>query len=126
MHISEGSGLDGLRGIREKIKNTIRPLLPFSKIEIQDYAKSKNIPFRQDSTNTDISHPRNFLRHEVIPNWKKQNPSLHSSVQQFTKNINEISDILDYTLNTLAKRVVGETDKGNIILKLDEFTACCR
>ena len=122
MHISEGSGLDGLRGIREKIKNTIRPLLPFSKIEIQDYAKSKNIPFRQDSTNTDISHPRNFLRHEVIPNWKKQNPNLHSSVQQFTKNINEISDILDYTLNTLAKRVVGETDKGNIILKLDEFT----
>jgi len=122
MHLAEGSGLDGLKGIREIIKNTVRPLLPFSKKILETYAIENNILFRNDSSNTDITHPRNFLRHKVIPNWKSQYPNLNSGIQRMTNNINEISEILDYTFKTISERVITKNENGNIILNLTAFT----
>lgn len=122
MHIAEGTGIDGLKGIREIKENIVRPLLPFSKAEIEEYAIKYDVPYNNDSTNMDIAHPRNFLRHKVIPNWQRQFPKLNSAVRDLSANIYEVSEIIDFTLESVSKQVVEHAENRNIIIKLNEFS----
>ncbi|ABV88187.1 tRNA lysidine(34) synthetase TilS [Shewanella pealeana] len=50
----------------------IRPLLDFSKVEIEVYAKQHNISHIEDESNFDDKYDRNFLRLEVIPTLKQR------------------------------------------------------
>lgn len=65
---ARGSGVRGLRGIRQvRSPHLIRPLLPFWRGELEDYARSVGLQYRTDPTNDDLVWARNRLRHEVIP-----------------------------------------------------------
>ncbi len=121
LHIADGSGLDGLRGIREQMKSVIRPMLPFSQKEIELYAAENKIHFRKDSTNDDLSHPRNFLRNKVIPNWKKQTPHLVSSVQNLTENMNETKEVFGFLMKKSIEEYVEFENNERMIIKLDVF-----
>lgn len=121
LHIADGSGVDGLRGIREQMKSVTRPMLPFSRKEIDVYAAENKIHFRKDSTNDDLSHPRNFLRKKVIPNWKQQTPHLVSSFQNLTENMNETKEVLDFLIKKSIDDYVEIESKERMIIKLDEF-----
>ena len=44
----------------------IRPLLSFSKKELEEYCVDNHVPFAIDKTNFDTSILRNKIRHEVI------------------------------------------------------------
>lgn len=64
-----GSGPAGLGGMRRFDRTTrlFRPLLGMSKAEILAALAARQVPFREDSTNTDLRYARNFLRHAVFP-----------------------------------------------------------
>jgi tRNA(Ile)-lysidine synthase len=49
INLNRGTGIRGLTGIKPVFGNIIRPLLFASRIEILDYAGSRNINFREDS-----------------------------------------------------------------------------
>src|SRR5699024_3131848 len=51
INLLRGTGLEGLTGIPEKNGKSIRPLLPFSRKEIQDYAHRHRIKWREDASN---------------------------------------------------------------------------
>ncbi len=57
-------GMTALRPLRGRVA---RPLLPFSKGQISTYALIKELPYQEDSSNTDVSYSRNFVRHVVLP-----------------------------------------------------------
>lgn len=66
--ILRGTGLGGLAGIpRRRSPGICRPLLPFTRSEIQAYAPSAGLRPRIDPTNSDTTYPRNFLRHRTLP-----------------------------------------------------------
>jgi tRNA(Ile)-lysidine synthase len=66
--VCRGTGLRGLAGIpRDRFPGVYRPLLPFSRIEILEYAQRMKVPYLEDPTNQDLQNPRNRLRHEIIP-----------------------------------------------------------
>ncbi len=44
-----------------------RPLLSVSRKNIEDYAHLFDVPFREDSTNAEITYFRNKIRHKLIP-----------------------------------------------------------
>lgn len=50
----------------------IRPLLDYSKAEIEVYARQHNISHIEDESNFDNKYDRNFLRLEVIPTLKQR------------------------------------------------------
>ena len=75
-HLSQGAGVSGLRGIHSKRDRLIRPLLSFSKNKINNYIEDIEIPWIDDQSNSDLSIPRNFLRHKIVFSWEKENPSL--------------------------------------------------
>ncbi len=68
-----GSGLAGLSGIAPTSDGLIRPLLDITRAEIEQYLRERNIPWREDSTNQDLTFARNRIRHELLPqlarNW---------------------------------------------------------
>lgn len=67
INLSRGSGIDGLTGIPKINDKIARPLLPFSRNQIYEYAKTHNIQWCEDSSNASLKYKRNALRHELIP-----------------------------------------------------------
>ena len=64
-NLSRGSGISGLKGILAQNGNIIRPLLCFSRQEIEEYLSKNNIEYMTDSTNLENEYTRNILRNEV-------------------------------------------------------------
>ena len=67
INVSRGTGVDGLKGIPEKINNIRRPLLVFSSDEVRSYLYNQNISFREDSSNISNHYLRNRIRNLLKP-----------------------------------------------------------
>lgn len=90
MRLMEGTGLKGLTGIRLKFGSIIRPLLYFSREEIEQYALKEQLSFRNDYTNTDLHFKRNKIRHELLPLIKKEfNPRIEDALWKLAMNVQE-------------------------------------
>jgi len=75
LHLTRGSGLNGLCSMQKKHTNSIiRPLLPFSRKELEAYARTSELSWVEDETNQDVSYSRNRIRHCVIPQLEAINP----------------------------------------------------
>ena len=66
INLSRGTGLDGLTGIPAQNDTNIRPLLPFTRQEIEEYATQNKLVWREDSSNTSDKYLRNKIRHHLI------------------------------------------------------------
>jgi len=84
-----GTGLDGLTGIPAQNDIVIRPLLIFSRQEIEYYAKENSIEWREDSSNISDKYLRNKIRHNLVPILKELNPDFLSSFQKTQKYLQE-------------------------------------
>ncbi|HUS36318.1 MAG TPA: tRNA lysidine(34) synthetase TilS [Verrucomicrobiae bacterium] len=74
MRIGRGVQGYGASGIRRKAVSSadpsvriLRPLLELRKSELKDFVKERNIPFREDSSNTQLDAERNRIRHAIVP-----------------------------------------------------------
>ncbi|MGM0499730.1 MAG: tRNA lysidine(34) synthetase TilS [Bacillota bacterium] len=71
LNLFRGSGLQGLSGIQPKVKleelKVIHPMLCFSKEEILDYCKEKELNPRFDSSNKKNIYSRNIIRNKIFP-----------------------------------------------------------
>ena len=76
--ILRGSGLAGLAGILPVThEGLVRPLLEIDRSEIQTWLGERQIAWREDTTNRDVSYARNRLRHQVLPQLRDAfNPNL--------------------------------------------------
>ena len=104
-NIARGTGISGLHGIPAMNKKIIRPLLFASKDEIIDYAKEKNILFRNDSSNKKNTYSRNKIRNLIIPVLKEINPLLEEHVQSLTGQISFIENIYRKHIDELWKNI---------------------
>ena len=73
MNLLRGTGLRGLAGIPETTGNVIRPLLNFTRPDLEQFLNDNNITYRIDSSNSDTKYLRNKVRKEVITFLKKFN-----------------------------------------------------
>ncbi|TFV93357.1 tRNA lysidine(34) synthetase TilS [Algoriphagus kandeliae] len=67
LNLLRGTGLDGIQGMADKKSGLIRPLLPFSKAEIEAFANENEIAWREDKSNQKTDYKRNKLRLEALP-----------------------------------------------------------
>lgn len=74
MHLLRGTGIAGWAGIPRRSGNVVRPLLSVGRDEILAYASTHRIPFREDSSNTDLAFLRNRVRHELLPLMERIRP----------------------------------------------------
>ncbi|MEM1002074.1 MAG: tRNA lysidine(34) synthetase TilS [Bacteroidota bacterium] len=121
INFSRGTGLNGLTGIPIWNDNIVRPLLPFSQVEIHQLALENNWKWREDNSNSSRKYLRNKLRHEVVPILKEINPNLLSSFRDTMSNLNDTADIVEESLNAVAKRAITHIDSKEVHYKVSEF-----
>ncbi len=66
-HILRGTGPAGLAGIYPVSEFVIRPLLEIRRNDLRDYLRSKKQPWREDTSNLDLTRTRARIRHVLLP-----------------------------------------------------------
>jgi tRNA(Ile)-lysidine synthase len=100
-NLSRGSTLRGLCSIPAVRGNIIRPLIECSRAEIEGYCQLNKIQYVTDSTNYNREFSRNRIRHNVVTELKKINPSLESAVLRCIESISEDEDFLSITAKSI-------------------------
>lgn len=67
LNLLRGTGIEGIYGMSERRGWLIRPMLPFSRKDIQDFVLENDIKWREDSSNEKTDYKRNKLRHISLP-----------------------------------------------------------
>ncbi len=124
-NITRGTGLKGLQGIPLRNGKIIRPLLSFSREEIEWYVKIDSLEYREDLSNLDDKYTRNKIRHKIIPLLKEINPSLNKSVQDLSEISAQTQSLLNYYISKDFKSHIHEKDGKtyipvNILLEYPE------
>lgn len=128
INLTRGTGLEGLTGIPAKNDKTIRPLLKFSREQIENFAKVNNIKWSEDSSNASNKYLRNKLRHDVVPILKELNPSFMQSFQNTLDNLKQSQSLVDDASRIVYRKVVHEEEnqkKINIseLIQLENYKA---
>ena len=109
INLVRGTGLDGLTGIPAKNENVIRPLLLFSRQEIEQYAKEDNIDWREDSSNALDKYLRNKIRHNLIPILKELNTDFLSSFHKTQVYLQESKTMVEDASIMVYQQVAKES-----------------
>ncbi len=118
INLSRGSGIKGLTGIPKNENRILRPLLPFSKSEIYDYAKENSIEFREDKSNLKNDYLRNQIRNEIVPELLKIKSQF---LQNFDKSITllqQVQSFLEEEIQTKSEHYFQKNEKEIIINKI--------
>jgi tRNA(Ile)-lysidine synthase len=89
MHFFRGTGIEGLRGIPafHKEKKIIRPLLPFTRGQLEQFANDHQIQFVTDSSNLSNDYTRNYFRNQLIPQLQEVFPNVQENLRQNTERL---------------------------------------
>lgn len=124
--LTKGTGLKGIRGMKAKSNNIVRPFLQTPLSDILAYIKNNNVQYREDSSNKSNKYDRNKLRQEVTPVLKEINKGYYKTFMNHFNRWNDIenfyTEVVDFWERKLVK-TKGE-DKQisiNALLKVKGF-----
>lgn len=128
LNLLRGCGGRGLRGMNPdgRIPGTdtplLRPMLSFSREEIEEYAREYEVPFREDSTNAETVYRRNRLRHEVLPVFESINPAYLRTIAMDMEHIAQENDIAnDYFDDALKCICDGDSLSVDALLRFKHW-----
>ena len=67
INLIRGSGIRGMKGMREVNNKIIRPMLFAQREEIEAYCLSNGLKYREDASNSETKYLRNKIRHVLLP-----------------------------------------------------------
>lgn len=124
MRLIKSSSHKGYAGIEQlqQIKDyyIYRPLLKLTKHDIYNYQQSKNIKYYNDESNDHDDYLRNRIRHNIIPEMEKENPSLYKAIEIYQEHILETNKMLFQEINSFINNEVS-TQNNIISFKIDTF-----
>ncbi len=123
INLIRGTGLEGLTGIPERNKNIIRPLLPFTREEIKNYAEKNQLNWREDLSNFEDKYTRNKIRHHILPVLKDLNPGFDKSFLQTLSHLKAAQAIVKESVKKAQCRIFNKTDKNTYQLDIKKIKA---
>jgi tRNA(Ile)-lysidine synthetase-like protein len=116
MKLMRGSNLLGYSAMQEVAQinqyTYLKPLLNYSKSDIQNYQKAHDLKYLEDHTNLEDTYLRNRIRHHIIPILKDENDVLNHF-----KNFSHQSYLAADYIRTQSKQFLNL----DLSFKLDEF-----
>jgi len=101
-----------LRGIPLKNGYLIRPLQFADKQMIEAFAVEHSIAFRTDQSNASDKYVRNQIRHHIIPELRKINPSLSQSTRKTLAHLQDTEALMDWAVVRIRQEVIKQTSTG--------------
>jgi tRNA(Ile)-lysidine synthase len=122
MRLLSGTGLQGLVGIRLIKGNWLRPLLFASRKEIEYYAGERNLEYREDLTNIDLSISRNKIRHQLLPMLTREyDPNISLHLHHLSEILSEWDGYIGKEVNRIFDRRVNEISQNKIQVDIRVF-----
>ena len=129
LNMVRGSGLKGLSGMKPisslpcadntSLRGTsatwqspslLRPLLTFTRKQIEGHAFAWKVPYREDRTNASVEYRRNSIRHEVFPLFERMNPSYVRTLNREMTYLNDASDIVEQWCKSQIPNVIARSE----------------
>ena len=118
LNLLRGSGICGLSGMTlvssvpcpgaDDIR-LMRPLLGYTRSQIEGYVFYNKVPHREDSTNALSDYKRNRIRNEVFPVFEAMNPSFVRTLNREMGYFAEAGDIVEDWCKAHMSSVVTDT-----------------
>ncbi|NOZ92913.1 MAG: tRNA lysidine(34) synthetase TilS [Dictyoglomi bacterium] len=146
LQLLRGEEIRGLTSLKRCAGYIARPLLSFSKDDIKSFASRHKIKYFEDITNNDISIPRNFIRHKIVPQlrqkfdiyniWRSYNAltlqreALDIQIENFVRNHAKISEntvVINGSWPVVVEASIfilkgwGITPSGRLVERLNEL-----
>ncbi|MBQ9018803.1 MAG: tRNA lysidine(34) synthetase TilS [Bacilli bacterium] len=114
MRIVRGSNLNGYSGFKTVVDMDgyyiVRPLIYYTKAELEEYDKENNVKYYIDSSNLKDKYTRNRYRKYILPFLKEEEKDVHLKFYKFSNTLLEASKFIDKARNEALNRVV-QNDK---------------
>ena len=123
LRLVRGAGLTGLGGMRPISEACwIRPLLSFSRSEIEFYVRTRNLQVLRDETNSDPKFLRNRIRTDLIPHLQK---AYNPQIEDLLSRLATLLQNDDAHLENIAEQALSEAllyrDNRKFILDVKRF-----
>ncbi|MDZ4678518.1 MAG: tRNA lysidine(34) synthetase TilS [Oligoflexia bacterium] len=121
IRLLQGTGIHGLKAmVIQSKEGLLRPFLDINRSEIEQYARKKDLSWRNDATNEDTAKLRNWVRRKWLRPLRNEHPgyidNLFESLQRIVQNNNPV------TLDSVFDRKIALTfDEPKIDEKLYNF-----
>lgn len=130
LNMTRGTGIKGMTGMKNVSElpcpelsvpaRLARPMLGFTRKQIEGYVLKHKVPFRNDSSNFSVDYRRNRIRHEIFPVMKKLNPSFVSTLNREMAYLEDASGIVDEWCRTVERDIVTQADE-NIRISIEKL-----
>ena len=139
LNIVRGAGLKGLSGMkpvsplplsrhcgeRSPLRHCeersdvaiLRPLLTFTRKQIEGHAFAWKVPYREDKTNASTEYRRNSIRHEVFPLFERMNPSYVRTLNREMTYFKDASDIVEQWCRAQLPQVIARSEAPYVIAR---------
>ncbi len=111
LQLLRGSGAPGLAAMARAAAfgrgRLLRPLLAFSRSELQAYAEQEGLTWIEDPSNFDSGFDRNYLRHEVLPMLRRRWPGVTRTLARVAVHQADAAWLLDKQAQAELARVEG-------------------
>ncbi|BFU61324.1 tRNA lysidine(34) synthetase TilS [Rodentibacter abscessus] len=113
--LKRGSGLQGLGAMQTHSEvfgmNIFRPLLNFTREQLENYAQIENLVWVNDESNNDNRYDRNFLRNLILPTLRQRWAYFDRVVQRSAQHCFEQQQLIDELLReTFSKHCQTQTE----------------
>ncbi|GMR18722.1 MAG: tRNA lysidine(34) synthetase TilS [Gammaproteobacteria bacterium] len=99
LQLMRGAGVKGLTSMPAVSSFSegkhVRPLLAFSRAELEVYARANRLSWIDDDSNQDEQHARNFIRHRVMPVLKSRWTEIDSVLARTANHMVEAEILLE-------------------------------
>lgn len=110
--ITRGTSLKGLCSIPPVRGKIIRPLIEVTSSEIRNYLDNNGISYRTDSTNSDSSYSRNYIRNEIMPLLKNLNSEFETHAAHLFEALRCDEEFIETRINA----VYADACKDNMLV----------
>jgi len=118
INLLRGTGIRGLRGIRELSGHIVRPLLRVSRADIERFLDGIGLRYVVDSSNLGDDYVRNRVRHHVIPALTRVDGAALAGLRKSMAMLGESAELLEALIEratATCRRSDGSIDVMTII-----------
>jgi tRNA(Ile)-lysidine synthase len=126
LRLLRGAGVDGLaamprqRGLGKGL--LLRPLLDYSRAQLEAYVEAQGLRYIEDPSNQDVSLDRNYLRQDVLPVLASRWPGYRQTITRAAGHLASVSGAREsaVTIPQTCFSALGDPGLPGGVLKVDD------
>ena len=124
--LKRGAGLQGLGAMQKESQlfgmPILRPLLSFTRNELEDYIQQENLSWVEDESNQDNHYDRNFLRNQILPEIRQRWGHFDHAVQRAAQHCFEQQQLINELLQGCFEQHILEDQKQFSLINFLDYS----